>query len=95
MKRKDKHKKLFLSDLVFWLIFVFSLTLGSVAIWVYSVFHAELAEIMFTIRAPLNGADSNFVSDALRTCLPPVLFGTVLFTAFCPALEPFSLSYST
>lgn len=80
MKRKDKHKKLFLSDLVFWLIFVFSLTLGSVAIWVYSVFHAELAEIMFTIRAPLNGADSNFVSDALRTCLPPVLFGTVLFT---------------
>lgn len=32
MKRKDKHKKFFLSDLVFWLIFVFSLTLGSVAI---------------------------------------------------------------
>ena len=80
MQKKSKQRRLFFSDLVFWLIFVLSLALGCAAIWVYRVFHVELAEIIFTIRAPLNGADSNFVSDALGTCLPPVLFGTVLFT---------------
>ena len=78
MKKNNKRRFSFCYFLL-WLIFTLSLTLSQAAIWAYSTFHVELAEMMFTIRAPLAGAGGDFVSSALRYCLPKVLAGALGF----------------
>lgn len=81
MKKNNKRRFSFCYFLL-WLIFTLSLTLSQAAIWAYSTFHVELAEMMFTIRAPLNGAGGDFVSDALKFCLPKIL-AAAWALAFC------------
>ena len=78
MKKTHKHR-FSIYYFLLWLIFTLSLTLSQAAIWAYSTFHVELAEMMFTIRAPLNGAGGNFVSSALKFCLPKILAGSLGF----------------
>ena len=51
MKKHNKRRFSFCYFLL-WLIFTLSLTLSQAAIWAYSTFHVELAEMMFTIRPP-------------------------------------------
>lgn len=79
MKKNNKHR-FSVYYFLLWLIFVFSLTLSQAAVWAYQTFHVELAEMLFTIRAPLNGANSDFVYSALRYCLPRILVGTAGFS---------------
>ena len=81
--------------LIFWLLFEFALILGYVAIWTNMTFHAELEEIFFTIRPPLDGADGSYLSSALRFCVPRICLGTVLFTClviFCKKRNRISFS---
>lgn len=78
MKKNNKRRFSFCYFLL-WLIFTLSLALSQAAVWAYSTFHVELAEMMFTIRAPLAGAGGDFVSSALRYCLPKVLAGALGF----------------
>lgn len=80
MKTKNKHTKPSLFFILSWLVFFLSFTLAVVAIWVFKTFHVELAELMFTIRAPLAGANGDFVSSALLYCVPRILIGTLCFT---------------
>ena len=79
MKKNNKHR-FSIYYFLLWLIFVFSLTLSQAAIWAYDTFHVELAEMMFTLRAPLTGANNDFVTSALRCCLPKILWGTLGFS---------------
>ena len=87
MKNNNKKKKSGAFFYVFfWILFEFALTLSYVAIWTNMTFHAELEEIFFTIRAPLEGADGGYLQSALSYCVPRIALGTVLFTAltvFC------------
>ncbi len=81
MKTKNTGRKPSFFLILAWVIFVLSLTLSVVAIWVFKTFHVELAEMMFTIRAPLTGVNGDLVSSALLFCLPKLLIGLLCFTA--------------
>lgn len=80
MKTKNTHRRPSLFFILSGVVFFLSMTLAVVAIWVFKTFHVELAELMFTIRAPLAGANVDFVSSALLFCLPRILIGIVCFT---------------
>lgn len=56
-----------------------AITLFAACLWIKSTFNVGIQEILFTIKSPLKGTESGVVEDALKTCLPPIVIGMLLY----------------
>ncbi len=50
--------------------------------WATSNFGVTLNEVMYTILSPMKGADTNFLSDALKSCLPVACIAVILWVLY-------------
>lgn len=55
--------------------------------WFYSHFDVTLEAIIFTLRSPLEGADSSFITNALPGVLTQSILFTLAFTLLCFGIQ--------
>ena len=50
--------------------------------WTTAKFGVTLKEILYTVLSPMDGADTGFLKDAFRVCLPPVILTVLVWIAY-------------
>lgn len=77
-KRKIRNRFYIAAGLLFFIVVLYCAT----ASWFVSRFDITLKEFLYTMLAPLKGAGTGFLPEAIRRILPSVLFFAVLWAAY-------------
>lgn len=59
---------------MYFLLF-FLLVVRTIVSWYIDTFGVKIQEVLFTLTSPLEGADTDFLKDALTYCLPVIFIG--------------------
>lgn len=68
-----------LSLILLFVLLVVSLVGYSLLGWFKETFGVSIVEIIYTVKSPLAGADTDFVGDAVSTCLPSLYAAIIVF----------------
>lgn len=73
------HKALGMSLMIIWIILIPIDIIGhSLYQWYLGSFGVTIVEMLYTVRSPLKGADTHFLTDALRFCMPSAVVSFVI-----------------
>ena len=82
-------------DLIGFLLFAAGISLLAAVLWEIETLNVGIAEIIFTLTSPLDGADSGIARGALRQCLPGVLILCALYGSYLIYLRKFNRLHFT
>lgn len=77
------------------LLFAAGISLLAAVLWEIETLNVGIAEIIFTLTSPLDGADSGIARGALRQCLPGVLILCALYGGYLIYLRKFNRLHFT
>lgn len=80
MKKKNKDPKLSrFGAILSWLVFTLAVALLACVLWEIENLNVGIAETIFTLRSPLDGADSGVAKSVIGYALPSVLVLSALY----------------
>lgn len=75
-------KKPWLPYIIWGLLYIVSIVFIEIIRWSRDEFNVGLTEVIFTVTSPLKGEESGVVSDAISSCIVPVLWSIIPFIAY-------------
>ncbi len=79
MKNKKSNGFYITFGIVFLIITIYKVAID----WATLKFGVTIREILYTVASPLKGADTDFLGDAIKYCLPKILLFIILWICFC------------
>lgn len=77
-QNKTKSRKHMWAYIVFGIIYFFAVSIAVIVAWSRREFDVDLKQLIYTATAPLVGTDSGVFENALKGCLPPIVFFMLL-----------------
>lgn len=77
-QNKNKPRKRVWGYIVFGIIYFLAVTVTTIVAWSRNTYDVDLKQLLYTVTSPLAGTDSGVFENALRGCLPPIVFFMLL-----------------
>ncbi len=82
MKKNNTRKKHIFFYVATGFVFFLAVVYNAFIKWATLNFGITIKEILFTIISPMNGADTNFLKDAIKSCLPVAIISIISWVLY-------------